>query len=309
MAGYQFDPDWGGRRPAFVDESDFVEPHPYEVMNEWDDSRGSAGGIDASGSWPVAEAGGMRARMRHARRRPPRALRATVVVLACVAIAGLLSTTIYRLQGGRKPSAPHGTTQHIPPVITLFSPTGDTQAQGPGSAGTAAPLPPTNTAAPSQYLAPDQASGYELSLIAASGAPDKAIVVSRFSQTIHVYESGQFIAGSYAITGRPELPTPVGVYQIFLKVAPAVLYSPWPPGSPYYYAPAPVNYTMEFRAGGFLIHDAPWHHVWGPGMNDWHYDSGAKEWQWGTHGCVTAPTPFIQWLYNWGPDGTTVIIY
>lgn len=201
------------------------------------------------------------------------------------------------------------TGQRVQPVITLLSPNGSSVVQQGAAAPLGDPLPGGVGPAPSRYLAPDKPSKYELSLIAAIGTPDKVIVVSKFSQTIHVYDHGRFIAGSYAITGRPQLPTPDGVWHIFLKIAPAVLYSPWPPGSEFYYAPAPVQYTMEFRDGGFLIHDASWHTTWGPGMNDWHYDAGAHEWEWGTHGCVTAPLPFIQWLYNWSPLGTTVIVY
>lgn len=309
MAGHHVDPTWSGARATYEGQYADDALGLVEGAGDWDDPAAS-GGAGESCSWHVATGSGLRVRTRHARKRPSFALRTSVVVLACAVIASLVGATIYRLDFDHHQitsAAKQGGTARIAPVITLFAPDGSTQSQA--GAGSVAPLPVTSTSAPSQYLAPDKASDYELSLIAASGAPEKAIVVSRFSQTIHVYQNGQFIAGSYAITGRPELPTPIGVYQIFLKVAPAVLYSPWPPGSPFFYPPAPVNYTMEFRAGGFLIHDAPWHHVWGPGMNDWHYDSGAKEWQWGTHGCVTAPTPFIQWLYNWSPDGTTVIIY
>jgi len=277
---------------------------------DWDDS--SEGNTPkTTGDWGAVPATSGRVRIRHARRQPPLLVRVSVVALACVVIAGLIGAAVYRFHASQSAVAGHShvVVGKVPPVITLFSPSGSTSAQNGNGGQVATPLPVTGTQPPSQYLAPDKASPYGLSLIASVGTPEKTIVVSRFSQTIHVYENGQFIAGSYAITGRPELPTPIGVYQIFLKIAPAVLYSPWPLGSPYYYAPAPVNYTMEFRNGGFLIHDAPWHHIWGPGMNDWHYDPVAKEWQWGTHGCVTAPTPFIQWLYAWSPEGTTVIIY
>ncbi len=238
-----------------------------------------------------------------------------------VASAFLLAAMVFAVGAAtlaRHPSHPashaHAAAHQAPataaaPVITLFAPDSVNRANQQATTPLDAPLPPGLPAAPSGYLAPDKPSAYELSLIAAIGTPDKVIVVSRFSQTIHVYQSGVFIAGSLAITGRPQLPTPVGVFHIFDKLAPATLYSPWGPGSAFWYPPTPVNYTMEFRTGGFLIHDAPWHHVWGPGMNDWHYDPVAREWQWGTHGCVAAPTPFVQWLYGWSPEGTTVIIY
>lgn len=230
---------------------------------------------------------------------------AAVLVVAVAAAPALRGTRSAR-QSGRTYQAP---APAVPPVITLFTPDSLNRANEQGTTPLDAPLPAGLPKPPSRYLAPDEPSDYEVQLISAIGTPEKVIVVSRFSQTIHVYQHGAFIAGSLAITGRPQLPTPVGVFHIFDKLAPATLYSPWPPGSAFWYPPTPVNYTMEFRKGGFLLHDAPWHHVWGPGMNGWHYDPIAHEWQWGTHGCVSTPTPFMQWLYGWSPEGTTVIVY
>ena len=259
MAGLQSNHSPDASTPPVFDADDEAALDASFDSVAWDDAREydqDDAGV-ASAAWNHPGVSGKRARMRHAPKRPSLLLRATEVALACAAIAGLVGTAAYRLHAGAAPTGSRQplTPAHVPPVITLFSPDGSTPGQNSNQTSAAAPLPTTTAAAPSQYLAPDKPSAYELSLIASVGTPDKAIVVSRFSQTIHVYQSGQFIAGSYAITGRPELPTPIGVYHIFLKIAPAVLYSPWPPGSPYYYAPAPVNYTMEFRAGGFLIHD------------------------------------------------------
>src|SRR5207247_7269165 len=30
--------------------------------------------------------------------------------------------------------------------------------------------------------------------------------------------------------------------------------------------------SLEWRAGGFFLHDSWWHSVYGPGTNGWHYD-------------------------------------
>lgn len=56
-----------------------------------------------------------------------------------------------------------------------------------------------------------------------------------------------------------------------------------------------------------FLHDSWWHTVYGPGTNGWHYDP-KYGWQWGTHGCVAMPFSAAQWLYNWAPIGTTVVI-
>jgi len=58
---------------------------------------------------------------------------------------------------------------------------------------------------------------------------------------------------------------------------------------------------MEFASGGYFIHDAPWEPSgeYGPGSEN---SSGAS------HGCVHIQTPTMQWVYQWTPIGTPVII-
>jgi lipoprotein-anchoring transpeptidase ErfK/SrfK len=111
------------------------------------------------------------------------------------------------------------------------------------------------------------------------------------------------VAGSSLITsGRAGLRTPTGTYRIYRKVSPITLISPWPKSSPYYYSPEKADFAMEFRGGGFFIHDAPWEptSVFGPGS-----ENGVDA----SHGCVHIPMPTMQWLYAWTPIGATVIIH
>jgi lipoprotein-anchoring transpeptidase ErfK/SrfK len=109
-------------------------------------------------------------------------------------------------------------------------------------------------------------------------------------------------------SGMPQLPTPDGTFYIQFKETNVTFYSPWPPGSPYYYSPEHINYALNFAAGGYFIHDAPWRHLFGPGTNYPHTDpDGTKET--GSHGCVNVPTPAGRWLYNWAWNGATVVIY
>jgi hypothetical protein len=109
------------------------------------------------------------------------------------------------------------------------------------------------------------------------------------------------------MSGRPQLPTPIGTFHVFAKLSPTTFYSPFPKSSPYWYAPTHINYALEFLAGGFFLHDSWWHSVYGPGTNGWHYDPRFG-WQWGSHGCVAMPISAAAWLYNWAPIGTTVEI-
>lgn len=145
-----------------------------------------------------------------------------------------------------------------------------------------------------------------------SGAPPpsaqgKEIIVSLSHQWLWAYYNGKVVFNAAVMTGRPALPTPTGTYHVFLKLHPTTFTSPWPVGSPYWYPPTFINYALEWRAGGFFLHDSWWHSVYGPGTNGWHFDPKFG-WQWGTHGCVAMPFSAAQWLYNWAPIGTTVLI-
>ena len=136
--------------------------------------------------------------------------------------------------------------------------------------------------------------------------PEKVILVSTESQTLRAYEHGVLVRETYVTTGRPELPTVHGIFHVYNKVTPFQFISPWPAGSPYYYAPSWVRYWMPFFEG-YGLHDSPWRSVYGPGTNLPH-DSDPGE-PVGSHGCVNIPLPAMTWLWNWAPTGTTVLIY
>jgi lipoprotein-anchoring transpeptidase ErfK/SrfK len=125
---------------------------------------------------------------------------------------------------------------------------------------------------------------------------------------MYVFQNGVEVYNAAVMTGRPALPTPTGTYHVFAKLSPTTFYSPWPPGSPYWYPPTHINYALKWRAGGYFLHDSWWHTVYGPGTNRWHYDP-VYGWQWGSHGCVAMPLKVAAWLYNWAPIGTTVQIH
>jgi L,D-transpeptidase-like protein len=160
------------------------------------------------------------------------------------------------------------------------------------------------------------------------------ILVSLSRQTLYAYENGVFVFSALVETGRPALPTPTGVYHVFLKAcsdlrwvsnsAPTSMHnvnctehngdgyqevftSPWPEGSPYWYAPTHINYALKFRADGFYLHDAWWHQKFGPGGNVPHQLPDGS-WETGSHGCVGMTTASAQRLYAWAPVGTTVYI-
>jgi len=207
------------------------------------------------------------------------------------------------------------------------------------------PHPTATTAADKQDIIPPQTGGTPIvpgktptsapaNTPAAPSATGKVILVSLSRQQLYAYENGKFAFTIMVETGRPELPTPTGVYHIFQKacsdrrwtsnVAPNAAHnatcdehngdgfaetfnSPWPAGSPYWYAPTHVNYALKFREGGYYLHDAWWHEAFGPGSNVPHKIS-TGEWETGSHGCVGMPSSQAEKLYIWAPVGTAVYI-
>lgn len=138
-------------------------------------------------------------------------------------------------------------------------------------------------------------------------AVSKMIVVSLSRQWLYAYANGSEVFHTAVMTGRPELGTPTGTYHIFAKLSPTTFYSPFPRGSAEWYPPTPIKYALEWKEGGYFLHDSWWHSVYGPGTNRWHYDP-IDGWQSGSHGCIAMPLSAAAWLYNWAPIGTTVQI-
>jgi lipoprotein-anchoring transpeptidase ErfK/SrfK len=125
-----------------------------------------------------------------------------------------------------------------------------------------------------------------------------SIVVSLTSQRLTAYEGDTVIASTVVTTGSQDLPTVTGRFHIIEKHTPYTFYSPWGPGSAYYYAPLKVNYAMLFEATGYFIHDAWWQRNFGPGGNLIT----------GSHGCVNVPTDAMPAIYQWAQVGDEVIV-
>ena len=126
----------------------------------------------------------------------------------------------------------------------------------------------------------------------------KVIVISLSRQALTAYQDGSAVLTTLVATGRPQLPTPPGVYRIFHRYSPYLFVSPWPYGSPWWYPASWTSFAMEFIGGGYFIHDAPWRTWYGPGANLYN----------GTHGCVNVPYSSMVALWNWAPIGTTVVV-
>lgn len=133
----------------------------------------------------------------------------------------------------------------------------------------------------------------------------KRIIVVLSQEALYAYNGTHLDLRTPVTTGNPALPTPTGSYSIMAKYHPYEMVSPWPVGSPYYYAPSWMQYAMLFREGGYFLHDAPWRSAFGPGTNG----PGQPGTNYGgTHGCVNIPPAAMSYLWGWTPMGTPVLV-
>ncbi len=134
-----------------------------------------------------------------------------------------------------------------------------------------------------------------------TGLPAKAIYINVTWQELIAYQNGCPYIVTPVTTGMVGLRTPTGTYHIFDKQSPFQFISPWPPGNQYWYAPAWVNYVMEFINDGTFIHDWPDepYASFGPGSENGPFAS---------RGCVHVYEPVMAKLYQWTPIGTEVVV-
>jgi len=175
-----------------------------------------------------------------------------------------------------------------------------------GGMETGGELSPTSPATPSQSPSPQDSPSPSpvptqspVPIPVASPSPaGRVILISLREQHLWAYEGSTAMVDTVVATGRPELPTVTGTFNILAKYSPFQFISPWPLGSPYWYAAAWTSYAMSFEPSGYFIHDAPWRTRWGPGAD-------VAE---GSHGCVNVPLAAMERLYRWARVGDRVVV-
>jgi lipoprotein-anchoring transpeptidase ErfK/SrfK len=174
-------------------------------------------------------------------------------------------------------ATPLPTATPIPPTATPLPPTATpvppTATPVPP---TATPVPPTATPTPSAKQA------------AATGG--KWIDVNLTTQKLVAYEGKKVIVSSLISSGVANHPTATGNFNIYVKLLKQRMVGG--EGAEHYDLPD-VPYVMYFYQD-YGIHGTYWHHNFGHVMS---------------HGCVNAPTPIAQTLYNWAPLGTPVTVH
>lgn len=192
------------------------------------------------------------------------------------------------------------TVAYLPPTVIPDTPTPPTPT----------PLPPTPTAHPTGHPATPRPTATPSIPQPPGGIPNisgQVVLVSITQQWLWAYQNRQLVYNTPVTTGRPELPTPDGIYPMQYKIANVTFISPWPIGSPYYYSPEHVDYALYFLYDGYYVHDAPWRTDFGPGTELPHTGPGGVQ-ETGSHGCVEVPVSAGAWLYQWARNGLTIDI-
>ena len=138
----------------------------------------------------------------------------------------------------------------------------------------------------------------------------KVVVVSLSEQALRVYDQGKLVKAWPVTTGQPDLPTPPGTWWVEGKKSPDLYKSGAPPGSPEWYPPTPITYSMQYHSNGYFLHDAWWRTTFGPGTNFPHQDPNGDPFAGqGSHGCVNMSKNDAAWLYRFVSLYTRVVIY
>lgn len=137
------------------------------------------------------------------------------------------------------------------------------------------------------------------------------VVVSLLEQSMRVYQNGQLVKAFQVVTGRYELPSLPGSWQVSLRLSPTKLLSSYPKSSPYWFSPTSVQYALRYHTGGYLIYDSWWRTVYGVGSNFPHRPDpdGNNSSNDGTEGGISLSNNSMAWLYTNTQMKTPVVIY
>ncbi len=114
----------------------------------------------------------------------------------------------------------------------------------------------------------------------------KWIDINTATQGLVAYEGQRPVYWATVSTGTSRTPTVKGRFRIYSKLRSGTM------AGPGYYLPN-VPHIMNFY-GGYAIHGTYWHNNFGWPMS---------------HGCVNMKIGDAQWVYNWAPVGTLVVVH
>lgn len=125
---------------------------------------------------------------------------------------------------------------------------------------------------------------------------DKLITVDLGSQLLTAWEGGQIQHQTKVSTGMYLTPTVKGDFKIYYK-------------TPLQDMRGPSPYKDIYPTGRYLVTDVPnvMYFYQGYAMHGayWHHNFGSRA----SHGCVNMPLADAQWVYDWAPIGTRVVVF
>lgn len=139
----------------------------------------------------------------------------------------------------------------------------------------------------------------------------QVIVISLGKQSLRLYQDGRLVRSFLVTTGRPERPSPPGVWTVLSRLSPTIFKSSDPPSSPLWYPNTVIQHAILFHDGGYFIHDSWWRANYGPDTEFPHYDDSGDEHSSGngSHGCVNLPPAEAAWLYYNTGWNTSIVVY
>lgn len=187
-----------------------------------------------------------------------------------------------------------------PPVAQVDNSTDNNQIIVPGQNGVSI----SNTNSTVSTIASNliNASGISTTLPATStpyetistGSYPKWIEVDITNKRLYAYQFGTLIMTYLVTAGAPLTPTVTGQYAIYSKFVSQSMYGENVDGSSYYQPNVPyVNYFYK----DYAIHGNYWRPL--------SYFGNVNS----SHGCVGLMVPDSEWVYNWAPIGTPVVIH
>ncbi|MFW6358449.1 MAG: L,D-transpeptidase [Chroococcales cyanobacterium] len=112
------------------------------------------------------------------------------------------------------------------------------------------------------------------------------IEIDLSDQRLYAWEGGKQVYAVIVSTGKAATPTPTGTYTIHRKLESDRMRGPG-------YDVPNVPYAMYYHRG-YAIHGTYWHNNFGTPVS---------------HGCTNVATDHAEWLYNWAPTGTPVVVH
>jgi len=123
---------------------------------------------------------------------------------------------------------------------------------------------------------------------------NKVLIADINTKKMWAYQNGNQVNSWLISAGKPSTPTPVGQFKVYAKYSVQDMRGTNPDGTPYF---QPHVRWISYFYQGSAVHGVYWH------GRDWFGVHNSS------HGCIGLPEDEAQWVYNWAPIGTTVIVH